>query len=58
MVCPLFIFIECPLSVGVLWSCRCSGSCSHVFMITDALFYFIFFFSNREYLSFFFLSVT
>lgn len=41
-VCPPFIFIECPLSVGVLWSCRCSGSCSRVFMIIQMRFFFTF----------------
>lgn len=59
-VVPLFIFIECPLSVGVLWSCR-SGSCSRVFIIIQMRFYFyfnfFFFFSNRECLSLLFLFV-
>lgn len=67
-VSPFYFFIECPLSVGVLWSCRCSGSCSRVFMIIQMRFYFyffiiifIFFFFSviaNVYLSFFFLSVT
>lgn len=63
---PLFSFIECPLSVGVLWSCRGSGSCSRVLMIIQMRFFFVFilllllfFFplSNRECLSLLFLFV-
>lgn len=53
-LCPPFIFIECPLSVGVLWSCRCSGSCSRVFMIIQMRFYFfifIFFLQSRMFIS-------
>lgn len=60
-VCPPFIFIECPLSVDVLWSCRCSGSCSRVsYDYTDAfllLLLLFFFLSNRECLSLLFLFV-
>jgi len=34
---PLLSLLSVPLSVGVLWSCRCSGSCSRVFYnYTDA----------------------